>query len=66
MRNEEYELIKSQNQVIKEQARVIDSLFLLLMQHISAEELDNIGEVKKINEIAKMKEDIGGCEDDYC
>ncbi len=52
------ELIEKQNIIIKEQADIIDSLFLLLLQHIPAEELDNSEEVKKINIIAMMKEGI--------
>lgn len=52
------ELIEKQNIIIKEQADIIDSLFLLLLQHIPAEELDNSKEVEKINVIAIMKEGI--------
>lgn len=36
------------------QADIINELFLLLSQHISAEELDNLPVVGKINEIAKL------------
>lgn len=66
MSHEEYELFEQQGKLIKEQAKVIDSLFLLLMQHISADELCDTGEVEKIKDIAATKEKIGGCEDDYC
>lgn len=37
------------------QADIINELFMLLSQHISAEELDNLPVVGKINEIAKLK-----------
>lgn len=37
------------------QADVIDELFILLSQHITAEELDNLPVIGKINEIAKLK-----------
>ena len=37
------------------QADIINELFVLLSQHISAEELDNLPVVGKINEIAKLK-----------
>ena len=37
------------------QADIINELFVLLSQHISAEELDNLPVVSKINEIAKLK-----------
>ena len=66
MRSELIDLAAKQNEVIKRQAEVIDSLFLLLLQHVSADELENIGEVEKIKDIAMIKEKIGGCEDDYC
>ena len=37
------------------QADIINELFVLLSQHISAEELDNLPVVGKINEVAKLK-----------
>lgn len=52
------ETIQTQSNIIKEQADVIDSLFLLLLQYMSAAELDNLGEVSKINHIAQLKECI--------
>lgn len=52
------ELVERQNMIIKEQADVIDSLFLLLLQHVPAEELDKSKEAKKINHVAVMKERI--------
>lgn len=52
------EIVDTQNIIIKEQADVIDSLFLLLLQHIDAAELDRLGEVSKINQIAKLRGDI--------
>lgn len=64
--NDVAELIEKQNIIIKKQAEVINGLFLLLLQHIPAAELDEIKEVEKINEIAKIRESIGGYEDDYC
>ena len=52
------ELLDRQNTIIKEQADIIDSLFLLLLQHVPAEELDKSKEVEKINHIALLKEEI--------
>lgn len=52
------ELVDRQNQIIKEQADIIDSLFLLLLQHVPAEDLDSSEEVKKINHVALLKEEI--------
>ncbi|MBP3781768.1 MAG: hypothetical protein J6I68_00810 [Butyrivibrio sp.] len=52
------EIVDTQNLIIKKQADVIDSLFLLLLEHINAAELDRLEEVSKINQIAKLKESI--------
>lgn len=52
------ELVDRQNTIIKEQADIIDSLFLLLLQHVPAEELDKSKEVEQINHIALLKEEI--------
>ncbi|MBE5830797.1 MAG: hypothetical protein E7306_03550 [Butyrivibrio sp.] len=52
------ELIERQNMIIKEQADVIDNLFLLLLQYVPGEELDKSKEVQKINHVAVMKECI--------
>lgn len=52
------ELIEKQNMIIKEQADIIDDLFLLLLQHISAEELDGTKETEKINHVAALKESV--------
>lgn len=52
------ELIDRQNVIIKEQSEIINSLLLLLMNYMTVEEVDNLDEVKKINEIARLKEGI--------
>ena len=52
------ELVDRQNTIIKEQADIIDSLFLLLLQYVPAEELDKSKEVEQINHIALLKEEI--------
>lgn len=52
------ELIDRQNVIIKEQSGIINSLLLLLMNYMTVEEVDNLDEVKKINEIARLKEGI--------
>lgn len=52
------ELIDRQNVIIKEQSEIINSLLLLLMNYMTVEEVDNLDEVKKINEIARLKEEI--------
>lgn len=52
------ELIERQNTVIKEQADIIDSLFLLLLQYTTAEELEESNEVRKISQVASMKDNL--------
>ena len=52
------ELIEKQNAIIKEQADIIDSLFLLLLQHTTAEELEGSNEVKRINQVAALKDSL--------
>lgn len=52
------ELIERQNVIIKEQADIIDSLFLLLLQHTTAEELEGSNEVKRINQVAALKDSL--------
>ncbi len=52
------ELVERQNAVIKEQADIIDSLFLLLLQHTTAEELEGSNEVKRINQVATLKDNL--------
>lgn len=50
------ELIEKQNVIIKEQADIIDGLFLLLLQYTTAEEISN--EVEKINKAALLKKGV--------
>ena len=52
------ELVERQNVVIKGQADIIDSLFLLLLQHTTAEELEGSNEVKRINQVAVLKDNL--------
>lgn len=52
------ELIEKQNVIIKEQADIIDSLFLLLLQYTTAEELEESNEVRRISQVASMKDNL--------
>ena len=52
------ELVEKQNMIIKEQAAIVDDLFLLLLQHISVEELNDTKETEKINHVAALKESV--------
>lgn len=52
------EIIDIQNSIIKMQSDVIYTLFNQLQQYVSLEELDDSALVKKINEAAKLKNQI--------
>ena len=52
------ELIEKQNVIIKEQADIIDGLFLLLLQYTTAEELEESNEVRRISQVASMKDNL--------
>ena len=50
------EVVERQNAIIRIQSGVIDELFCLLMQHISADEADALPAVKRINEAASLRQ----------
>jgi hypothetical protein len=52
------EIIDIQSTVISMQSRVINELFILLSNYLTAEELDNISVVKTINEVANIYNSI--------
>ena len=54
------EVVERQNAIIRIQSGVIDELFCLLMQHISADEADSLPVLKKINTAASLRQEIGG------
>ena len=55
------ETVEKLNAIIDIQSGIINELFALLMQHISADEADALPAVKRINEAAKFAAvDIGG------
>lgn len=51
-------VVEQQNAVIRIQSRIIDELFILLMQHISAKEAGNLPCIDKINEVAQIRTGI--------
>ena len=51
-------VVQKQNAIIRMQSNVIDELFLLLMQHISVDEAENLKCIETINEAAKLKNSI--------
>lgn len=54
------EAAERQNEIIKIQSDVINELFLLLLQHISAEEADKLPVLSKMNTAAKLRETVAG------
>ena len=52
------EAFSVQNVVIKLQSDVIYELLSLLSQHISSDEMDSLPAVKKINEAARLKNEL--------
>lgn len=57
MRLDLAETIDNQDLIIRMQSRIIDELFLQLLQYVDAEELDNSEIIAQINEVAKLKSD---------
>jgi len=60
MRIDILKTVETQNSIIRIQSEVIDELFRLLLQHISAEEADSLPVLQKINTAASLRQDIGG------
>ena len=52
------EIVDRQNSIISMQAGIINDLFQLLSMHIDAEEMDALPVVSKINEAAKIREEL--------
>lgn len=52
------EIVEKQNAIIQIQSGFIDELFLLLMQHISAEEADALPVIERINQAAEIRREI--------
>lgn len=54
----ELEIVEKQNAIIRIQSGVIDELFLLLMQHISAADAAALPVVDRINRAAEIRREI--------
>ena len=52
------EVVEVLNTIIRLQSTVIDDLFLVLAQHITAKEMERIPVVDRINEAARLRADI--------
>ena len=53
------EVVERQNAIIRIQSSVIDELFRLLLQHISADEADSLPVLQKINTAASLRKEVG-------
>ena len=53
------ETVEKLSLIISVQSEIINELFVLLMQHISAEEADKLPAIKKINQAAEIRSSIG-------
>ena len=54
------EVIDRLNEITRLQAEVINDLFVVLAQHMTVDELDNLPVVTKINEVAAIRKEISG------
>ncbi len=52
------EIVDRQSAIIQLQSQTINELFQLLMQHISADEADNLPCMKRINQAAALRAEI--------
>ncbi len=52
------EIIEKQNDIIRIQSGVIDELFRLLLQHISAAEADRLPVLQRMNLAASLRADL--------
>lgn len=52
-------IVEQQNAIIRIQSGVIDELFILLMQHISADEAGALPCIDRINQAAQIRAGIG-------
>lgn len=58
MRSDLVKVVEAQSLVISIQSGIIDDLFKLLGQYVSAEELDTLPAVAKINRAAQIRAEI--------
>lgn len=58
MRENLVEVVERQNEIITIQSGVIDELFRLLSQHITAAELDALPVIAEINHAAQIRAEI--------
>lgn len=58
MKNNLVEVVEKQSSIISIQSGVINELFQLLSQYMTAEELDNIPAISRINTAAQIRAEI--------
>lgn len=51
-------IVETLNAIIRFQSTIIDELFVLLAQHITVDELNELPVIDKINEAAKLRVDV--------
>lgn len=51
-------IVETLNAIIRLQSTIIDELFVLLAQHITVDELNELPVIDKINEAAKLRVDV--------
>lgn len=51
-------IVETLNAIIRLQSTIIDELFVLLAQHITVDELNELPVIDKINEVAKLRVDV--------
>lgn len=54
-----YVVVEKQSEIIRIQSDVINDLFSLILQYISADEADALPCVQKINKAAEIRREIG-------
>ena len=51
-------IVETLNAIIRLQSTIIDELFVLLAQHITVDELNELPVIDKINKVAKLRVDV--------
>ena len=55
-----YLVVERQSEIIRIQSEVINDLFSLILQYMSADEADALPCIQKINHAAEIRREIGG------
>ena len=52
------EIVIKQSEIIRIQSEIIDDLFQIVSQHLSAEELESLASVDKIGDVANLIKEV--------